>query len=167
MRVVFIQDVPGVAQVGDIKNVANGHARNFLFPKNFAVPATPEEIKRIEKKRQVAAKQRNELLEQMQASAQALQDATLVFSKRVGTKGNIYGSVSTIAISQELKRLGYTVEKSMIKLEEPLRQLGTHSVEVELDKSAIATIKVIIEETKEETAEETSQESPAEESEAS
>lgn len=150
MKVVFLQDVPGVAQSGEIKDVANGHARNYLFPKGFAVLATPEEIKRIEAKQRAEEKRLNEQMQEAQVLAQSLGDISLVFPKRVGARGNIYGSVSSVAISQELKRRGHTVEKPMIKLEEPLRKLGSHDVEIELAKGAIATITVIIEEAKEE-----------------
>ena len=150
MKVVFIQDVPDVAQAGEIKDVANGHARNYLFPKGFAVLATPTEIKRVEARRQAEARRLDQHIQEAQALAQVFQDISLVFPKRVGAKGNIYGSVSSVAISQELKRLGHTVEKTMVKLEEPLRQLGTHDVDVELAKGVVATIKVTIKEAKEE-----------------
>ena len=150
MKVVFLQDVPNVAQAGEVKNVADGHARNHLLPKGFAVLATPAEIKRVEARQQAEARRHDQHTQEAQALAQVFQDISLVFSKRVGAKGNIYGSVSSTAISQELKRLGHTVEKTMIKLEEPLRQLGTHDVEIELAKGMVASIKVTIEEAKEE-----------------
>lgn len=150
MKVVFLQDVPNIAQAGEVKEVADGHARNYLFPKGFAVLATPAEIKRVEARQQAEARRRDQHTQETQALAQVFQDVSLVFPKRVGAKGNIYGSVSGTAISQELKRLGHTVEKTMIKLEEPLRKLGTHDVDIELAKGVLATIKVTIEEAKEE-----------------
>ena len=150
MKVVFLQDVPAVAQAGEVKDVADGHARNYLFPKGFAVLATPAEIKRTEARRQAEARRQEQYTQEEQALAQAFQDVSLVFPKRVGSKGNIYGSVSSTAISQELKRLGHTVEKTMIKLEEPLRKLGTHEIEIELAKGVVATIAVTIEAAKEE-----------------
>lgn len=153
MKVVFIQDVPNVAKTGDVKNVADGHARNFLFPKGFAVLATPNELKRVESIKRAAAKLREKELQAKQGVAQVLEGISLTFAKRVGSKGNMYGSVSSTAILQELKRLGHSVEKTMIKLEEPIRKLGTHEVEIELTKEAVAKIKIIIEEAKEGTAE--------------
>ena len=145
MKVVFVQDVPNVADAGEVKDVKRGHARNYLLPKGFAVPATAEELKRVEALKRAAAKRREEQLAEMQGIVGSIDGATLVFAKKVTSKGNIYGSVSSTAIQQELKRLGHIVEKSMIKLEDPLRQLGEHEVDVELTKDAVAKIKVIIE----------------------
>ncbi len=145
MKVVFVQDVPNVADAGEVKEVKRGHARNYLLPKGFAVPATAEELKRVEALKRAAAKRREEQAAEAQGMAGTIDGVSLVFAKKVTSKGNIYGSVSSTAIQQELKRLGHIFEKSMIKLEEPLRQLGEHEVEIELTKEAVAKIKVIIE----------------------
>ncbi len=167
MKVVFTENVSGVAQIGDVKNVADGHARNYLFPKGLAVLATPDELRRVESRKRAAAKLLEQQAEEARGAAGELDGISLVFAKRVGSKGNIYGSVSAIAIHQELKRMGHAVEKSMIKLGEPFKQLGTHDVEIELAKGAIATIKVTIEEAtveaKEETLAEDAVQEPAEE----
>ncbi|MFA4835565.1 MAG: 50S ribosomal protein L9 [Dehalococcoidia bacterium] len=145
MKVVFVQDVPNVAHAGEVKNVADGHARNYLFPKGFAVLATSEELKRVEAMKRAAAKLRAQQVNEDQTFAKGLNGVSLVFAKRVGSKGHIYGSVSSIAITQELKRLGHAIEKTMVKLEEPLKQLGVHEVEIEVAKGAVAKIKVTIE----------------------
>ena len=88
-------------------------------------------------------------MQEAQAFAQVIQGVPLVFPKRVGAKGNIYGSVSSIAISQELKRLGHNIDRHMVKLADPLRQLGEHQVKIELAKGVTATIMVTIQEAKE------------------
>ena len=149
MKVVFLQDLPGVAHAGEVKDVADGHARNYLFPKGFAVLATAAEIKRVEARRQTEARRRDQQMEEAQALAQVLQDISLVFARRVGAGGNIYGSVSSTAIAQELHRRGFKVDKHLIRLKEPIRKLGTHEVEIELGKGVVARIKVMIEEAKE------------------
>ncbi len=154
MKVVFIQDVPNVAEVGDVKEVKKGHARNYLLPKGFAVPATPDELRRIESRKRVAAKLREERMAETRGAAGDIDGIVLTFAKKLTSKGNIYGSVSSTAIQQELKHLGHIIEKSMIKLEDPLRQLGEHQVEIELTKDAVGKITVIIEPTEEETTEE-------------
>lgn len=145
MKVVFVQDVPDVAMAGDVKEVKRGHARNYLFPKGFAVPATPDELSRVEARRRAAAKRRDEVLSEARGAAGVLDGVALTFAKKVTSKGNIYGSVSAIAIQQELKRLGHEVEKSMIKLDDPLRQLGEHEVDIELARDVVAKVKVTIE----------------------
>jgi large subunit ribosomal protein L9 len=163
MKVVFLQDVPNVAKVGEVKNVADGHARNYLFPKGFAILATTDALKRVEAKKRSEAKLQDQEMQEAQAFSQVLQNVCLVFAKRVGSKGNLFGSVSSLAICQELKRLGHTVEKTMIRLESPLRKLGTHEVEVEVAKGMVAKIKVTIEAAQAEEAEEgPSEEEPSE-----
>lgn len=165
MKVVFLQDVPGVARLGDIKKVKRGHARNYLLPKGFAVPATPEEIRRAEARKRNESQRREERAAEAHGTAGAVDGISLVFAKRVTSKGNIYGSVSSTAIHQELKKLGHEVEKSMIKLEDPLRQLGEHEVEIEFTKDAVARIKITIEPAEAEKTPESSKESEDEDSE--
>jgi len=170
MKVVFVQDVPNVAEVGDIKEVKKGHARNYLLPKGLAVLATENELRRIESRKRAAAILREEQKAEAMGVAGSIDGIILTFAKRVTSKGNIYGSVSATAIQQELKHLGHTIEKSMIKLEDPIRQLGEHEVEVELNKDAIGKIKIIIEpaegekdeEKGAEKAEESTEETPVE-----
>ncbi|MFO8100895.1 MAG: 50S ribosomal protein L9, partial [Dehalococcoidia bacterium] len=160
MKVVFIQDVPNVGGVGDVKEVKKGHARNYLFPKGFAVPATEEELRRIESRRRAAAREREERMATTYGIAGSIDGITLTFAKRVTSKGNIYGSVSSTAIQHELKSMGHDVEKSMIKLEEPLRQLGEHEVEIEFSKEAVARVKIVIEPAGEEKGEDEAKEKP-------
>ncbi|MFO8009364.1 MAG: 50S ribosomal protein L9 [Dehalococcoidia bacterium] len=162
MKVVFVESIPGVAKVGEVKEVAKGHARNYLLPRGLAVPATSEELKRVEARKRAEEKRIAEQVAQAQDVAGTIDGASLTFSKRVTSKGNIYGSVSSTAIQQELKRLGHDIEKSMIKLESPLRQLGDHEVEVELARDVIARIKVTIQAAEED--KETNQQSGQEES---
>jgi len=150
MKVVFLQDVPEVAQAGEVKEVADGHARNYLFPRGMAVVATAAEIKRVEARSQAEARRRDQQLNEAIAISESLKGVSLVFAKRVGTKGNIYGSVSNTAIAQELHRRGFNVDKHLIRLEEPLRKLGAHEVEIELGKGLLARIGVTIEESEEE-----------------
>ncbi|MBT9163335.1 MAG: 50S ribosomal protein L9 [Chloroflexi bacterium] len=145
MKVVFLQDLPGVAQAGEVKDVADGHARNYLFPRGLALLATAAEIERLEARRQAEARRRDQQMEEAQTLAQALQDVSLVFPRRVGAGGNIYGSVPSTAIAQELQRRGFKVDKHVIKIEEPIRKLGDHEVEIELGKGVVARIKVTIE----------------------
>ncbi len=158
MKVVFIQDVPNVAEVGDVKEVKKGHARNYLLPKGFAVPATAEELNRVESRKRAAAREREERVAERHGVAGSIDGVTLTFAKKVTSKGNIYGSVSSTAIQHELKHLGHDIEKSMIKLEEPLRQLGEHEVEIDLSREAVAKIKIIIEPAVEEKGEDEAKE---------
>jgi len=162
MKVVFVQDVPNVARGGEVKNVAPGHARNYLFPKGYAVPATPNELKRVEAGLKAEAKRRAEESNEARAVAERLKEVSLTFAKRTTAKGHVYGSVSAIAIHQELKKLGFAVEKSMIQLETPIRELGTKQVTIDLAKDVTAEIKITIEAAAEGQAVHEEDEKPAE-----
>jgi len=158
MKVVFLRSVPSVGQEGEVKEVAAGYARNFLFPRGLAKPATPSVLRELERRREIEARRRARVEEEARALAAKLNGLELVFQKRVGTKGRIYGSVSAIAIAQELNRQGYKVEKTQVKLEEPLRELGSHEVEVELAEGIVARLKVVVEGREEEVPEEAKEE---------
>lgn len=140
-----------------MKEVAAGYARNFLFPRGLAKPATPNVLRELERRREIEARRRARAKEEARTLAAKLDGLELVFQKRVGTKGQIFGSVSAIAIAQELGRRGYKVEKNQVRLEEPLRELGSHEVEVELAEGIVARLRVVVE-GKEEMAEEAREE---------
>lgn len=146
MKVIFTQDVPSVASSGEIKDVANGYARNYLLPKGFAVVATRGEMERVEAQQRAKARQMEEETKEAQALAESLAGVSLVFPKKVRSNtDSIYGSVSGVAISQQLKRMGYNVDKNMVNLDEPIRKLGTEKVELQLAKDVTASISVTVE----------------------
>ncbi len=158
MKVVFLQDVPSIGREGEVKEVASGYARNFLFPRGLAKPANPAVLRELELRREIEARRRARAEEEARALAEKLEGLELVFQKRVGARGRIYGSVSAIAIAQELNRQGYRVEKTQVMLEEPLRELGSHEVEVELAEGIVARLKVVVEGKEEEAPEEAKEE---------
>ena len=146
MKVIFLQDVEGVAKSGEAKEVANGYGRNFLLPKKLAMLATQAELKKIEAQQEVEARRQAQLQQEAEAEAKRLHNISLTFKRRVGVGEQLYGSVSSAAIAEQLQGLGYKVEKQKIKLGEPIRELGVHKVEVELAKDVVPTIKIIVEE---------------------
>ena len=154
MKIVFLQDVPNVASAGTVKEVANGYARNFLFPKKLAVLATPVELQKLDARREADARRQSTLEQGAEALAQVLEALTVALRVRAGTKGRIYGSVTSAAIAKEIKRIsGHVIDKHTIELEEPIRELGSHQVSIRLTKNVIATVNVLVE-PKEETAKE-------------
>jgi len=150
MKVVFLQDVPGVARAGEVKEVADGHGRNFLLPRGLAELATPAKLKQVEMKLQAEARRRARFEEEVRSLAEQIEGVSLTFKKRVRGKDTLYGSVSSIAIAQELNRLGYKVEKHMVRLEEPIKHLGNYEIEIELSKDVVAKVKVVVEKAEEE-----------------
>ena len=162
MKVVFLQDVPSVAQAGEVKDVANGYARNFLFPKKLAALATPGEMRRLEDRQQSESRRQAVLEHEAEALAQELGGITVTLKVRSGTTGRIYGSVTNTAIAREIKRLtGHDIDKHVIELEEPIKVLGSHQVSLKLTRNVTATVNVLVEQ-KEEEAEEKKEKKPKE-----
>lgn len=146
MKVIFIEDVLNVAEAGEIKNVAKGFARNYLFPKNFAVAATPSELQRLESRRKQIAKQKAQKEESASALAEKLNKLNLVIKVKAGEKGRIYGSVTNADIAKAIiDTSGHDIDKRIIDLTEPIRQLGNHQIPIKFTKNIVAKINVTIE----------------------
>jgi len=155
MKVVFVQDVASLAKVGDVKNVADGYARNYLFPKKLAVLATPAELKRAEVLREAAARRREHTEQEAEALAEELKELTVTFKVRAGAKEKIYGSVTSADISREIRSIsGHEIDKHIIELDSPIRELGSHQVTIRLTRNVSAVIGVVVEQQEEEKAKE-------------
>jgi len=146
MKVIFLKDVPK-GKRGEIKEVADGYARNFLFPKGMALPATQSAIKEakllLDKKEEHQARQH----EEQSKMAQELEGKELHFKAKAGTKGRLHGSITSSNIAEELSRLtGLEIDKKRVEIDEPLHQLGSHEVVINMGAGSEAKINVIIEE---------------------
>jgi large subunit ribosomal protein L9 len=146
MRVIFRQDVSGVAKAGEIKEVADGYGRNFLLPHGLATLATPTELRKLELKRQMEARHQAQSEEEMRSLAEVLENLSVTLTVRAGSKGRLYGSIKGSDIAQELqKQTGYNIDKRKIRIEEPIRQLGEYEVPLRLGKGLIPKIKLVVE----------------------
>jgi large subunit ribosomal protein L9 len=155
MKVVFLQDVASRAKAGDVKNVADGYARNYLFPKKLAVLATPAELKRAEALRDAAARRRERTEQEAEALAEELKELTVTFKVRAGAKEKIYGSVTSADIAKEIQKAsGHEIDKHTIELESPIRELGSHQVTLKLTGNVSTVISVVVEQQEEEKAKE-------------
>ena len=146
MKVVFLEDVPRVANAGDVKNVADGYGRNFLLPKNLAVLATTANLKNLETKRQSWAKKKVASEAQAAKLAEELEGLVLNFKAKAGEQDHLYGSITTNDIAEEIKQVtGHEIDKRKIELEESIRQTGNFTVTLRLSKGAVAKITVNVE----------------------
>ncbi len=131
MKIILLQDVEGLGKAGDLKEVANGYARNYLLPRRLAAGATPGLIANREQR--VAAEQRR-LEKQAEANrqlAERLAQVALTFKARVGTQGRLYGSITSQDIATALREAeDITVDRRVIDLPDPIRSLGTFTVPV-------------------------------------
>lgn len=145
MRVVFLEDVPGVAQGGDVKEVKNGFARNYLIPKNLAVPATHNALQRVEKLSGSAGVGRVKLLQDMKELAEAIEGTQINIEMRAGSSGRLYGSVTNAIIAEALSELtDNEIDRRTIELPEPIRDLGIFDLGVRFHPEVNTTIKVVV-----------------------
>jgi large subunit ribosomal protein L9 len=142
MKIVFLQNVEGSGRTGEIKEVADGFARNFLLPRRLAAPATPDAIKRAEARAEVEARQQAELDAQARGLADKLTEP-IVITVRAGEKGRLYGSVTSGDIAEEVSKLaGQEVDRHLMALEEPIKEVGLYEVPLRLSRNVVATLMV-------------------------
>jgi len=145
MRVVFLEDVPNVAEAGEIKEVANGYGRNFLIPKKLAALASSSVISAAEAKRRVGDRKQTEAETELVALASQLGDKEVILKAKVGAKDRLYGSITSADIAAELEKTAeLAVDKRKIELDEPIRKLGSYEVTIRLAKDIAAKIKVTV-----------------------
>ena len=145
MKVVFLEDVEGVAQGGEVKDVKNGFARNYLLPKNLAAPATHNNLQRIEKLRRQANVDRVEKLEDMKSVAEGINDTEIVMEMRAGANDRLYGSVTGTMIAESVTdKTGISVERRWVQLDNPIRETGEFDVSIRLHSDVSASVRVIV-----------------------
>jgi large subunit ribosomal protein L9 len=143
MRVILLQDVEGLGKAGDLKDVANGYARNFLLPKHMAAGATPQLLANYQQR--IASEQRKleKQVDQNRQQAERLGQVTLTFKARVGRQGRLYGSITSQDIAAGLRESeGIAIDRRLIELPDPIRALGTYMVPVKLPQKLEPKITV-------------------------
>lgn len=143
MKVILLKEVQGLGKAGDLKEVANGYARNFLLPRNMAAPATP--AMQANRQQRIASEQRK--LEKQQETnrqlAERLNQVALTFKARVGEQGRLYGSITSQDVAAGLRDAeNITFDRRLIDLPDPIRALGTYEVPVRIATGVDAKIKV-------------------------
>ncbi len=145
MRVVFLEEVPGSGRTGDIKNVADGYARNYLLPRGLAAPATPDVVKRAEIKAEKERKQEEALDNEARGLAEKLAGAAIRIEVRAGEQGRLYGSVTSGDIAEQVSKiLGQEVDRHQVELAEPLKELGTFEVPLKLSRNVVERLNVTV-----------------------
>jgi large subunit ribosomal protein L9 len=145
MKVIFLQDVPNVARAGEMKEVADGYARNFLILRKLATQADPKMMNAIEAQVRARARQVAQNEAEMMELAEQLEGKEVVITARVGANERLYGSITTGDIIVELeKSFGIIVDKRKLELENPIRELGSHEVPIRLTKDIVPSIMVTV-----------------------
>ncbi|MFH1560145.1 MAG: 50S ribosomal protein L9 [Chloroflexota bacterium] len=146
MRVIFLEDIPHVANTGDVKEVKTGYARNYLLPKKLAVAATAQELARLESIRKVGLERQSKLKEGAQALAERLESANVVLKARSGPTGRLYGAVTNAMVAQELSTLmDVEFDRRDVLLEDTIHELGSFQAKVRLHPELTATVNLVVE----------------------
>ena len=151
MKVILLQDVKSLGKKGEIVNVNDGYARNFILPKKLGLEATGKNLNDLKLQKANADKVAQEQLEAARALAKELAakiaEAKIVTHIKVGEGGRTFGSVSSKEIAEEVKaQLNLNVDKKKIQLKEAIKTLGTHNVSVKLHPQVTAELKVVVQE---------------------
>lgn len=143
MKVLLLQDVPGVGRGDEIKEVADGYARNYLFPKNLAVLATPKRAAEAEGKRLENAKRAERELKEAQSLASRVDGYELELFEKANKNGKLYAAVGAEKISASLIKNGYPVRPEQISLK-PIKEIGTFPAAVKFKHGLEVSIVVIV-----------------------
>lgn len=145
MKVILTHDVPNLGQAGDVKDVAAGYARNYLFREGLAVKASKGAMKDFERRRAANARREEKMAARAEALAEKLGEVTLTFEAKAGETGHLYGSVTPSAIAEALEReVGEKFDRRKHILSDPLREVGEHAVSVRLSADVVAEVKVVV-----------------------
>ena len=144
-QAILLKEVEGLGVVGQAVEVSSGYLRNYLVPRKLAQPATKGALEEAERRRDSAEKAEREALERAGETAALLSKTVLTITHRAGEDGRLFGSVTTKEIAEAISEArGLRVEKKRIRLEEPIREVGTYMVEIEVPGGATASVKTIV-----------------------
>lgn len=144
MKVILMQDVKSLGKKGDIKEVAEGYARNFLFPRRLAVEASGGHLKQHRQQEEVKAGKKSKVLEAAQKTAAKMEGQVIEISVRVGENGRLFGSVTNNDVAAALKDKGFSVDKRKVELPETVKSVGTYPVRVKLHPEVDANLQLIV-----------------------
>lgn len=146
MKVILLKDVKALGKEGSVVEVSDGHARNFLFPQNLAIAATEEALQKLKEREEGKKRESNRELSIYGDLAQRLDGFELVLEEKVNDQGTFYGAITDQQIAGALKKEGFKqLEKSMIKLDDPIKEPGEFSIKIVLPHGFEAEIRIIAE----------------------
>lgn len=144
MKIILLKDVKGKGKKDDIIEVSDGYGNNFLIKNKLGVLYTEGSKKKLDKELNLRMAQENELISELEEIKKKLENKDIKFKVKTGEKDRVFGNVSTKQISDELKKLGFSIDKKNLKTNSNLDSLGVHKVLVELHKKVSFFINVVL-----------------------
>ncbi|MBO4404632.1 MAG: 50S ribosomal protein L9 [Treponema sp.] len=156
MKVILNDDVKHLGEMGDVKNVANGYARNFLFPRMLAVPYNPETVAYFEGKKAEIEERKAKKREESKSLKEKLESITVELTMPAGNNGKLYGAVTNLTVANYLNTNGYEIERKRIEIPGvTIKQTGNYSIKIHLYETTVAEVKLSVK------AQEVAEEKPA------
>ncbi|AQT67331.1 50S ribosomal protein L9 [Anaerohalosphaera lusitana] len=144
MKILLTQDVENLGYLGDVVDVKDGYARNYLLPYGIATVPTEGNIKSLADEKAKRAEERRLVREQLERAAEKVEGAEAVIASKANEQGHLFGSVTERDIAENLREQGYEIADDMIKIDHHLKEVGGHDVEVKLAADLSAQIKVTV-----------------------
>ncbi len=144
MKVILQKDIPNLGEAGDIKDVSDGYARNFLLPKKMVLVANDSSQKAAVHQRKLIKIKKDKRKKQNETLMETFAGLDIRIGAQVGEEEKLFGSVTSMDIARKLKELGHDVDRRKIHLEEPIKKLGEYEVPVKLDEGVTAKLKVTV-----------------------
>ena len=144
MKIILKEDIKKIGKMGQIVDVANGYARNYLVPKGLAVEASTKNIRSLEHERKIIQEKAKKLKDSAQDIASRISSMTLTIKAKAGEEEKLFGSVTTMDIAEALLNEGLDIDKKKISLEEPIKRLGSYSVQIKLHSDVSVPLNIQI-----------------------
>lgn len=145
MKIILLQAVAALGRTGDIKDVSDGYARNFLLPQKLAEPATDAAIALLAAKKAQGEQEKSEEEKKYRAAAEKLKTLTLALTVKTGGAGKTFGSVNAAKIQDALRKQGILVEKNWILLASPIKATGGHALDIKFPHGIMGKVQLMIE----------------------
>lgn len=144
MKLILKEDVKNLGKMGDIVNVAEGYARNFLLPKKLAVEALTENIKALEHQKKTIQEKAKKVKNASQDLAGKISSLTISIKAKAGEEEKLFGSITSMDIAAALKNEGIDIDKKKISLEEPIKRLGSYAVSIKIHPEITAQLNISV-----------------------
>lgn len=142
MKVIFLKDVKGQGKKGEIKEVSEGYAQNFLIPRGLVRPATDGNVKTLENQTAAEAKRKEREKEEAAELGKKLEEMTVTLTAKAGEGGRLFGAITSKQVAEALEKAGIKIDKRKIEMHDPIRSLGVTQVPVKLHPEVKSTVKV-------------------------
>ena len=144
MKVILQKDIPSLGDAGDIKEVAEGFARNYLLPKKLVIVANESSKKAIDHQMKLIKIKKDKRKKTSEQLAASMSDVEITIPAKVGEEGKLFGSITSMDIAKQLKDKGFEIDKRKILLDTPIKSEGEFKISIKLEEGLTATVKVIV-----------------------